>query len=214
MVSETHCPGCDAANLADSRFCGVCGAALPDATQPGEPGGATATQNTGATEQPAGFWERMLAWTVDCFLLFVAQLGILALLNGYSPADIFSDRPLPFWLDNSALFWGLSVPYEVISVGLFSTTPGKRILGLYVRQADGGKIRPQTALLRGPLITISRLAFGIGPIPVGMTATILGMFTMRFTESRPGWHNQICQTAVVERTQGKGQGLKWRGNRE
>ena len=155
-------------------------------------------------EHPAGFWDRFLAWTIDCFLLFVANLGILALLPGYSPADIFNDKPLPFWLDNSALFWGLSVPYETLGVWLFSTTAGKRIMGIYVRRADGGKVGLEKALLRGMCVTVSRLAFAIGPIPVGLAATIFGLFSIGWTSNRPGLHNQICETMVVERVQGKG----------
>ena len=197
-----NCPICEALNSNGSQFCGVCGTSLSTVTAAAMADGPIS--EPAPTERPAGFWDRLLAWTIDCFLLFVANLGILALLPGYSPADIFNDKPLPFWLNHSALFWGLSVPYETLGVRLFSTTVGKGILGIYVRRADGGKVGLAKALVRGMCVTLSRLTFAIGPIPVGLVATIFGLFSIGWASNRPGLHNQVCETTVVERVRGKG----------
>lgn len=207
----TDCPNCGAANPADSRYCRVCGTGLmagisSPAPQPAavscprcrasndvndlfcyacglpldEPDRRRAGQLV-AGGVAAGFWIRLLAWFIDFIILTAAEL-ILAALSPY-------DTGLWTWQDTILLLIALLIPpaYTTIGVSVFSTTVGKRVLGLYVRRSDGSRAGPLRALARYLAYIPSALLLGIGFLMIG------------FSGDKRGLHDHICDTVVIKR---------------
>lgn len=173
------CPRCQASNTQDADFCYSCG--LPF-DEPGQrPGGQTIV--AGGT--PSGFWIRLVAWFIDSIALVAAELAIVVVLPGLS-----FDR----YLDESEFTWTynfisllVGIAYYSLGVSLFSTTIGKRLLGMYVLRRDGSKISLPRAFCRYLAYIPSYLILCIGFLMIGLT------------RNKRGLHDHICDTVVVKR---------------
>lgn len=170
------CPGCHRFNAAAAAFCADCGVALPkDAAVPLFGG-------------PAGFWIRVVAFTIDGVLLFgahtlaAARLGLKEVDYDRLPLAEALVRDLP----SIALYTALACTYAMIMVGTWGGTLGKLMLGLrIVRHSDGGKVPYGLALGRSLAEYVSALVFGLGYFWVGLSP------------SKRGWHDYLCDTRVV-----------------
>lgn len=170
------CPGCHRFNAAAAAFCADCGVALPKDTAVPLFGG------------PAGFWIRVVAFTIDQLLLYAAHTFAAARL-GLKEVDYdrlaFAEalvRDLP----SIALYAAIACTYAMVMVGTWGGTLGKLILGLrIVRHSDGGKVPYGLALGRSLAEYVSALAVGLGYLWIGLSP------------SKRGWHDYLCDTRVV-----------------
>ena len=208
------CPNCGAANQPDSQYCHACGSALtapgPSPSRPAsvacprcssvnEPGttfcyscglpldefGGAAPQAANAVGRPAGFWIRLLAWVMDTAILAGVQLILLTVLPGTSIESYYTDET--FWTTPDSLMAIVGALYYTVGVSAFSTTPGKRALGIYVLRVDGKKVGFLRAFCRFLASDLSGLILGIGYLMIG------------FSRDKRGLHDHICDTVVVKR---------------
>lgn len=136
-------------------------AAAPWAPEPpsvsGSPGGAI--------HQPAGFWIRALAVWLDALWMTIFLLVVSLPLKDTLALMI------PGLL---SLALGIGVP--VVGWGRFGTTPGKRVLGLWVCTVEGDVgIGSGRAALRWLGYLVSGAALGVGFLMVGLAADKRGL---------------------------------------
>lgn len=152
---------------------------------------AEADQATDMT--PAGFFSRLLAFVADLIVLSAAigastwtMQSVEVLLQGAAWVELTSSLGLvvPF----------LIVAYYVGSWATFGQTVGKRLLGLRVVAADGGRVRPGRALLRFA-------GYFLSALPV-----YLGFAWVLVDRRRRGWHDVLAKTLVVYDRPGEARG--------
>lgn len=125
-----------------------------------------------------------MAWLIDFVVLFVigAIIGVLMAMG--SDANALSEEDIGA---TDLLGLLVSILYHTIGVGVWSTTVGKRLLGVYVVRTDGSKVGPGRALARWFAYIPSWLLLGTGFIMIGVS------------EDKRGLHDHICDTVVVRR---------------
>ena len=171
-----QCPRCRRRNETGSDFCYFCGLPLEDGT------GSPSRRKTEAPElfsgsiEPAdspgaGFWLRFCAAAIDGILLI-----LLTLVAAWSVG-----LPIVFSL------LAISLLYHSLGVSVWSTTVGKRLLGLYVRRSDGSKCGFRRAVRRWFSSIVSALILFVGYIMIGLR------------RDKRGLHDLICDTVVVSR---------------
>ena len=178
------CPRCQASNGAGTAFCYSCGYPLdePGAAQFPHPGPRPAP----TVGVPAGFWIRLLAWFIDSLLLVAVQLLLLTLLPGISVESYYSDADsLWTWPDTMMAIVG--AVYYTVGVSVFSTTVGKRALGLYVLRRDGTRVSGLRAFGRHLASGLSAVLLFVGYLMIGVS------------RDKRGLHDHICDTVVVRR---------------
>ena len=176
-VQNIPCPRCHADNGPGATFCYACGLPL-DEQAPRQ------AETFVAGGVPAGFWIRLLAWFIDFVVLIVAELLLIAVLPGISIEAYFAEEFSWDWYDTFLTL--VNIAYYVIGVSAFSTTVGKRVLGLYVLRRDGSKIGLGRAFARYLAYIPSMMLLGIGYLMIG------------FSRNKRGLHDYICDTVVVE----------------
>ena len=177
-LENLACHRCDAANEPGATFCYACGLPFDELGRP------PATQET-AGAVPSGFWIRLLACFIDSIALIATEVALVAALPGLSLTR-YTDGSQFVWVFNEISFF-LGIAYYTLAVSLFSTTIGKRLLGLYVLRRDGSKISFPRAFLRYLAYIPSYLLLGIGFLMIG------------FSRDKRGLHDRICDTVVVKR---------------
>ena len=138
-----------------------------------------------AAGSPAGFWIRLLAWLIDTAALAGVHLIVLTLMPGTSIEYYYTDDSL--WTAADSAMAILGAIYYTLGVSAFSTTLGKRVLGLYVLRPDGSKVSVPRAFGRHLASGLSALLLGIGYLMIG------------FSSDKRGLHDHICDTVVVKR---------------
>ena len=161
-----------------ATFCYACGLPFD------EVGRQPATQET-VKAVPSGFWIRLLAWFIDSIALIATELAVVAALPGLSLTRYWDGSEF-MWIFNEISFF-LAIAYYTLAVSLFSTTIGKRLLGLYVLRRDGSKIGFPKAFSRYLAYIPSYLLLGIGFLMIG------------FSRDKRGLHDRICDTVVIKR---------------
>ena len=133
---------------------------------------------------PAGFWIRACAYIIDAILLTILQLLVTFAAVGVVGVDL---RP-----GSSASVFVKYMPYLAIiayfvmfNCGAWQATPGKRVLGIYIRRTDGHTITIAQALGR-------YFATGISMIPLG-----IGFFMAGWNAEKKALHDILCGTRVV-----------------
>ena len=177
-MATVSCPRCSSINDSGTTFCYSCGLPLD------EFGGAT-PQPTHAIGAPAGFWIRLVAWLIDTAILVGVQMVMLTLMPGTSIEFYYSDES--FWTTPDSVMAIVGAVYYTVGVSAFSTTLGKRALGLYVLRPDGSKVSLPRAFGRHLASGLSALFLGIGFLMIG------------FSRDKRGLHDHICGTVVVKR---------------
>ena len=177
-LEDLTCPRCDAANERGAAFCYACG--LPF-DEPGERADAQAI----AGAVPSGFWIRLLAWFIDSIALIATELAVVAALPGLSLSRYWDGSEFVWFYNEISFFLGIA--YYTLAVSLFSTTIGKRLLGLYVLRTDGSRISLPRAFCRYLAYIPSYLLLCIGFLMIG------------FSGDKRGLHDRICDTVVVKR---------------
>ncbi len=197
-ASHYACPRCRNVNEPGTAYCYSCGLPFGD-------GPPQIRQNVAIGGCPAGFWIRFVAWIIDSIVLTGIYIGVLfliilvvyvALPESSLAACLDEDSGLSTSCGSLYTIMGtmpyllgyvVSALYYVIGVSVWSTTVGKRILGLYVLRPDGSRIGPGRALARWLAYIPSSLLLFIGYLMIA------------FLEDKRGLHDLICDTVVIKR---------------
>ena len=162
-----RCPRCQTSNASDSLFCFSCGLPLDDTAD------STAYAAVSAAGTPAGFWIRAVASLIDGVILVIGEV-ILILTFG----------------SESSLTWvmvAIAAAYHTVGVSVWSTTFGKKAMGVYVLRPDGSKVGPARAFLRW-----------LGYIPSTLLL-LAGYLMVAFRSDKRAMHDLIADTAAVTR---------------
>ena len=176
--ADTACPRCRTVNQPGSLFCFNCGLPLDEVET-----AAVQTPTSIYASRPAGFWLRLAAWIIDAVILLVGQFTLIAAWPGIP--EYFGSDSFLHWVDAPLII--LTALYYTVGVSVWSTTVGKRILGMYVLRPDGAKVNPTRALARFFTSGISFLILG------------LGYLVIAFNRDKRAMHDVICDTVVVRK---------------
>src|SRR5271167_564401 len=181
-VLDQVCASCGSARRAYGRYCLFCGDVLAEPAQPAQafPPANPASQPTDpspAAFEYAGFWRRTWAGIIDVLLE-----AAVAFVVTYVVIDKVLDRigqmlGYERWISKVAAGMAYIL---VLSVGAWlyaafaessarRATIGKRIMGLQVVTADGGKVSFGQATIRHFMKFLSLFTAGVGFMMVGWT---------------------------------------------
>ncbi len=163
------CPGCHTEVSPGLRWCPICHANVLNLA-------------VGKLASPG---KRLGAYVLDVVVPIVALLVIF----GIGGLGVAAGGQRAGGGIGCLVMSGLLLAYIIFAFGLFArgTTPGKKLLGMYVVKEDGQPAGFGTMLFRewiGKII--SGLAFGLGYVWI------------LFDRDRQGWHDKLASTFVVE----------------
>ena len=145
----------------------------------------------------APLWRRSCAWLVDAAVLLVILWGFLWIAAGLvqrgSPSrqtglDWLAATLLAYgkiWVPSLALFSLITVGYLALFTALGGQTPGKRLLGLQVVDANGD----EPGILRSAMRAL--LALGSGLL------VLMGFLLVVFDRRRQALHDKLAHTYVI-----------------
>jgi uncharacterized RDD family membrane protein YckC len=147
-------------------------------------------------EQPAGFWIRLAAYSIDSAIVSLpvvvaSCVWAFWLAERGGAMGLVETTPRVFLLPiiGGAVSLLLSVVYPVYFWAVRGATPGKQILGLRVLGADGETpIGWQRAMLRIIGYMINGLVMGIGFLLIAVS------------EDKRGLHDRLADTRVLRRS--------------
>jgi uncharacterized RDD family membrane protein YckC len=151
----------------------------------------TAPSHT-ATLSSAGFWRRLVAFSIDGNLIVLLRLALSLVWSGtmWQPTSAIAGAVPLFLVVFSSLglllAWGLTglVYYAAFEASPLRATPGKIIMQSYVGASDGGAITFARALGRNLAKIFSVITFG------------LGYLMAAFTGRKQALHDLIAGTVV------------------
>lgn len=175
--SGLHCPRCSEPNEPGSAYCFSCGLPLDEPSEDGLPlsGPSGGEAPLYAVGRPAGFWIRVVASLIDAAVVFTLYL-VLAVVLGEGINDLGPLETL-----------AVQALYYTLGVSIWSTTVGKRAVGIYVLRPDGSKVSWPRAFARW-------LAY----IPSALLL-FAGYLMVAFRGDKRGLHDLIADTVVVYR---------------
>jgi uncharacterized RDD family membrane protein YckC len=139
----------------------------------------------------AGFWIRLGAFTLDYIIFIVvfmlaalAAFAAMFLIAGSMAAAIERMRTLNVLLAVVGSSLGFFY-YVYFQRSPWQATPGKRLCGIHITRADGGRVDGWLALGRTFAYTLSLIPLGIGYLMIG------------WTDQKKGLHDIVCDTRVV-----------------
>lgn len=156
----------------------------------------------------AGFWRRLVAYTVDNIILnivfivltvIVTTAFVLGSMSANSRAWV-ADLTDParinlLLLPVTALYMVMSIAYFTYFHGIKGRTPGKMLMGLEVLSTNGTPIGFGIAFLRSVGYLVSSIFY-------------LGFIWAAFDKRKQGWHDKIAGTVVIIRPdEGESAGL-------
>nr|WP_240472298.1 RDD family protein [Thioalkalivibrio versutus] len=203
---DVFCTQCGAQAAEGARYCGKCGATLASAELSATNEQAVSSaRHTGGARVPdpgvsdatdlryAGFWYRVLAWVIDYVLSLIVTLfivlpigflyGIMMMGSATGPEIEASAEGLGHTL-GIVIAW---LYWTVFESSGWQATPGKRMLGLRVTDAEGNRIGFGRANARYWSKILSALILFIGFLMVA------------FTRRKQGLHDLIASTLVLRR---------------
>ena len=182
------CPKCGSVLPPNAAYCFACGRLL-DAAAAAGPVSGPGFSNEATAAIRAGFWIRFAAFLIDACVLGLVEFVLILLRPGvelevYSSSESLLQRT-DSWIDGATALIGLG--YYTTGVAVWSTTIGKRLLGLYVRRPDGSRVGWGRAFARYWAPILSALLLGIGFLLVALRP------------DKRALHDLICDTVVVRR---------------
>lgn len=183
------CPKCGSVLPPNAAYCFACGLRLDGTAADGGPATGPVFSNADTAEIRAGFWIRFAAFLIDACVLGLVEFVLIMLHPGvglevYSGSESLLQRT-DSWIDGATALIGLG--YYTTGVAVWSTTIGKRLLGLYVRRPDGSRVGWGRAFARYWAPILSALLLGVGFLLVALRA------------DKRALHDLICDTVVVRR---------------
>lgn len=163
----------------------------------------------------AGFWRRLVAYTVDNIILnivfivltvIVTTAFVLGSMSANSRAWV-ADLTDParinlLLLPVTALYMVMSIAYFTYFHGIKGRTPGKMLMGLEVLSTNGTPIGFGIAFLRSVGYLVSSIFY-------------IGFIWAAFDKRKQGWHDKIAGTVVIIRPdEGESAGLTIRPTAE
>ncbi len=124
--------------------------------------------------QYADYFPRFLAYLLD--IVGIACIIIMASIVLRTSIDSF-----PPYIGS----YVFTVIYNAFFLSLWSSTPGKRVMGLKIVTESGCNVMPLTAIKRSLLQPLSLVLFGSGYVSIVKTTT------------RQAWHDKVAKTIVV-----------------
>ncbi len=194
-----ECRRCGAQVSDDAAYCSSCGQPTTDGFKQQTASG-TEPQTIPRRQIPqapyAGFWLRLIAYVIDLFLLSVA-IDIF-ILNPLMPrAGISPENPWAMLRSNSRQVLAINLLaimvewcyFALLESSRWQGSVGKRLLGLYVVDAEGKRISFARASGRFFAMTIfSTLTVGI--------SDVMGAFTPK----KQMLHDMLAKCLVLKRT--------------
>ncbi|MEZ3434947.1 MAG: RDD family protein [Lachnospiraceae bacterium] len=137
----------------------------------------------------AGFWVRLAAYVIDSVIVFFALLfvrlfssGVMSLAEG-TP---LGGNVLFTYTLKDIILYAFQVLYFILFTYYTGTTPGKRLMNLYVMSAEGKRLSLTDVVYRE---TIGRFLCG---------ATVgIGYIMAGVDKEKRGLHDMLCDTRVV-----------------
>jgi uncharacterized RDD family membrane protein YckC len=170
-----YCVNCGAQVSAADKICAQCGQVVGGGAVTMAAGGAG-----GVADVYAGFWRRLCAYLIDCFVILVGYIVLSVILVGL-PKEV---KPLISFLVIVVAQWlYFAIGWSSAAQG----TIGKRALGIKVAGLDGNRIGLGRATGRYFAQILTALTLGVG------YAMIV------FTRRRQALHDVIAGTVVVRR---------------
>ncbi|HLI63220.1 MAG TPA: RDD family protein [Terriglobales bacterium] len=194
MAVDEVCANCGSSRLADGEFCLFCGDLLTGPRSSASADLSPAKGPTGATGPVvyAGFWRRVWAGSIDMaieaagalLLTFVLDVGLrrFGRLFGINPWDSKVFTGVAFILILSVGSWLYCALTESSS---WQATIGKRLLGLQVTTANGGRTSFGQATIRHLMKFLSLFCVTIGFMMSG------------WTKRRQALHDMPCDCLVI-----------------
>ena len=185
-MTPATCPHCHADITPRYNFCTDCGTLLVEY--------APAIAGT----VPAGFGIRLTALMIDSLVLGLVNLALIYCFAPDGPEGLSRSDWLPpitarfkmyysgpWWLCLAA--WSKDTLYFTVAVSLWSTTVGKRALGLHVLRANGDRVGWRRALARDIAQYLSLFCLAIPYLLIVIRP------------DKRGLHDLLCETVVVAR---------------
>lgn len=136
------------------------------------------------TNTPAGFWKRLLAYTLNLLILFLPQMFVI-----FQAAGEKTLAGVVYWLFLMVIFSmsGYAIFYTIFFTYYFSGDIGKLITGLCVRALDGSKLTFKRVLFRQTIgYMFSTLIFNLGYLAIAKD------------EKKQAWHDKTVGSNVYE----------------
>ena len=149
----------------------------------------------------AEWWQRLVAFVIDGFILAIPRIVITAIVVGSSGNSFLSTAWLPGVILTGIAFAIIGVAYFALLNGSEKgQTVGQMALGIAVRdEVNGGAIGPPRAGLR---ILVLYPGVAIGWIP--FTNFVTGIWTLvaglspLWDDRRHGFHDKVAHTDVIK----------------
>jgi len=137
----------------------------------------------------AGFWKRVFAYVIDCFVLLVVLWAVSRMFPEHSINYLMYDQwGQPALSMAEVRNAGIVLAYMVLChCSPLQGTIGKLMMGIKVVTLDGRRIGFIRALCRYIAFPFSGLFFCVG------------FFMAGFTQRKQALHDMICGTLVVNR---------------
>ena len=177
-VAQQLCTSCGNPLLPDGKFCLFCGDILADASRPGVSHATSpaAVESISASPEYAGFWLRVWAGSIDILLEALAALLVTLIVDiamklitpqfGLSPITARYVTGIAFI---AVLTIGAWLYCACAESSAWRATVGKRIVGLQVVTASGGKLSFGQATVRHFMKFLSLFTAAVGFMMAGWT---------------------------------------------
>ena len=145
-----------------------------------------------------GFWWRFLASMIDGLILFGLNF-VIGFAVGFSALQIVGLEQNTAGVMAFAVSWlagmAIRIAYEVIFIGAYGATPGKRVCNMKVVRADGSPV--------GYALATGRFFAKI----LSTITLLIGYIIAAFDSEKRALHDRICDTRVVDNFQFKSVGI-------
>ncbi|MEX0763143.1 MAG: RDD family protein [Dehalococcoidia bacterium] len=175
-----ECPRCGRINSVEDSFCFNCGLPFDEVQR------TFAEPSMSGVGRPAGFWIRLGGWIMDSLLLSLVVAAIWPAIFEGAYVDYVSGERLGTGSEFTFLL-AVNATYHTLAVGIWGTTVGKRLLGLWVVRPGGGRVGLGGAFVRylGTILSSFLL--------------LIGYLMVLFRSDRRALHDLIANTYVVRK---------------
>lgn len=180
------CPKCGSVLPPNAAYCFACGRLLDGTAASGGLAAGPVAGDAATAAIRAGFWIRFAAFLIDACVLGLVEFLLILLHPGvglevYSNSESLLQRT-DTWIDWAAALMG--VGYFTAGVAVWSTTIGKRLLGLSVQRPDGARVGWGRALARYWAVAL---------------LVWFGFLLVALRPDKRALHDLLCDTVVVRR---------------